>query len=91
MELIKYLPEWYENSPETKDLLNAMETETKSRAEGQEEISDQCYVNSATWGLTLWEKMYGILPDIAKPYDFRRSRILSKMRGVGAVTRGRGH
>lgn len=86
MELMKYLPEWYENSPETKDLLNAMETETKSRAEGQEEISDQCYVKSATWGLTLWEKMYGILPDIAKPYDFRRSRLLSKMRGVGSVT-----
>ena len=86
MDLIGYLPEWHQNSPETMDILGAMDAETKARADGQEEIADQCFVASATWGLSQWERIYGIEPDTTKPYDYRRSRLMSKMRGIGTVT-----
>lgn len=50
-------------------------------------IIDQLFVASASgWGLDWWEKELS-LPTIAgKPDSERRSRILSKLRGMGTVT-----
>lgn len=48
----------------------------------------QLLVNTSTWGLKLWEKLYGLDTDLSKSEKDRRSRILSKMRGKGTTTRG---
>ncbi|MGB9903034.1 MAG: putative phage tail protein [Desulfotomaculales bacterium] len=65
-------------------------------AEGQEfdtllinmgDILKQFYVETATdWGLDLWEQMLGLASYAGKPDDQRRSRIISKIRGMGTVT-----
>lgn len=47
----------------------------------------QLLVNTSTWGLKLWEKLYGLDTDLSKSEKDRRSRILSKMRGKGTTTR----
>lgn len=41
---------------------------------------------TATWGLSLWEKFLDLESYAGKPADQRRSRIISKMRGLGTVT-----
>jgi uncharacterized protein YmfQ (DUF2313 family) len=46
----------------------------------------QLNVETATWGLDLWEKAYGIKTDVSKSYAFRRARIESKMRSQGVTT-----
>lgn len=85
-KLIDLLPELHSLSSETVDLQNAFAVElTKAQA-----TRDDCFlqldVNTATWGLGLWEEAYDITPDVSKSYEYRRTRIISKMRGAGTTT-----
>lgn len=51
------------------------------------DILKQFYVETATeWGLDLWEQMLDLTSYAGKPLDQRRSRIISKLRGMGTVT-----
>jgi hypothetical protein len=47
------------------------------------DFEKQLDVDSATWGIDIYEKEYGIKRDISKPYADRRAVIKSKMRGAG--------
>ena len=38
------------------------------------------------WGLELWETAYGIPVEAGKDTEFRRARVISKLRGQGAPT-----
>lgn len=50
-------------------------------------IIDQIFVETASdWGLDRWEQELDLISYAGKPDDQRRSRIMSKMRGVGNVT-----
>lgn len=49
-------------------------------------ILGQFFVSTATWGLDQWEEFLGLEIYAGKPADQRRSRIISKMRGIGTVT-----
>ena len=46
----------------------------------------QLWVDTATWGLDLWEQWVGLPSDRTRPYSYRRSRIKAKLRGQGATT-----
>jgi hypothetical protein len=45
-----------------------------------EDFKRQLDVRTATWALPIYEKEYGIKPDVSKTLDERRSQILAKMR-----------
>jgi hypothetical protein len=49
-------------------------------------LQAQCFVDTATWGLGMWESFLGIKTDENKSFIDRRSFIKSKIRGVGTVT-----
>tara|TARA_Y100000588_G_C14107514_1_gene861486 strand:+ start:504 stop:1049 length:546 start_codon:yes stop_codon:yes gene_type:complete len=51
------------------------------------DVKDQLNITTATWGLSYWEEMLGIEVNLSKSPEFRRSVILSKLRGVGTVTK----
>lgn len=87
MALIDLLPSNFKNSAEVVELQEAFNTQTDAIAYAKEDFFKQLDVNTATWGLTYWEKAYGIKTDITKSYSYRRSRILSKMRGQGTTTK----
>lgn len=42
--------------------------------------------NASAWGLDYWELDLGLESYVGKPDEQRRSRLLSKLRGVGTVT-----
>lgn len=50
------------------------------------DLLDQCFVKTATWGLVLWEKEYGITTNFFLTYEQRREVILAKMRGQETTT-----
>lgn len=50
------------------------------------DIADQCFVETATWGLNYWEEFLGITVDENKETDYRRSVIKAKLRGTGTIT-----
>lgn len=45
----------------------------------------QLNIDTATWALAVYEKELGIVTDVKKPLDERRSVIKSKIRGTGKI------
>lgn len=86
MKLIQYLPDDYRNSPAAVELQESIEKETVRLEAGVDDLTDQLFLDTATWGLKYWEKVYGIETDLTKGYDIRRSRVRAKMRGTGTTT-----
>lgn len=87
MPLIDLLPPYYASSPEVVELQGAFNTQAEAVAAMKNDMFAQLDLHTATWGLKYWEKAYGLKTDVSKPYDYRRTRILSKMRGQGSVTK----
>lgn len=50
------------------------------------ELLEQFFIATATWGIAYWEKQYGIPTDLNKSYEDRREVIKAKMRGSGTTT-----
>lgn len=53
--------------------------------EAIEDIQKQLLIDTATWGLIVYEKELKIKTDLNKPLDDRRAVIKSKLRGSGKV------
>ncbi|WP_373845088.1 YmfQ family protein [Clostridium sp.] len=53
----------------------------------EEDILNQCFVDTATWGLVFWESIFNITTDLNKSYEDRRAVIKAKLRGSGTTTR----
>lgn len=85
MLLLELMPERYANSPETAEIQKSLEVEIQKIVESYDRMLLQFFVSSADEWLPLWEKMYGITPDSTN-MEYRRSRIMSKMRGSGTTT-----
>ena len=86
MSLLDYLPENYQNSPETVDLLQSIGQQTDTLYDRYLDFLNQLQVCTATWGLSFWEQIYGIPADVSKPEQERREILYSKMRAIGSVT-----
>ena len=84
--LLGLLPRLYAASPETADLQNAFALAITEAQAVRDDYALQLDVNTATWGLSLWEDAYGIMSDAGKSDMYRRTRIISKMRGAGTTT-----
>lgn len=86
MGLMDLLPEFYQNSPHVIELQGAFEHWTEALQAARNDLIKQLNVESATWGLELWERALGLQVDVSKPYEYRRSRVMSKLRGAGTTT-----
>lgn len=86
MSLIEQLPIFYQNSPEMVSMQDALNVQTEAALVAMEDALAQLDVQTATWGLAYWERALGLSVDISKPEDYRRSRIISKLRGQGTTT-----
>jgi len=86
MSLLDLLPEYYRNSPQVKELQGAFEYWAEKIKAARDDFLRQLNVQTATWGLELWEKALGLETDVSKPYEYRRTRIMSKLRSAGTTT-----
>ncbi len=86
MNLIYLLPDDYRKSVAVVELQSAIEQAGTAAELAVEDVMAQLFLDTATWGLTYWEKMYGIEGDVKKSYEIRRSVVRAKMRGVGTTT-----
>lgn len=81
--MIKYLPVYERSSKVFQDIINAEAEEIDNKALDIEDFFKQLSIDTATWGLDIYEKELGIKTDINKSYEERRSVIKSKYRGIG--------
>lgn len=86
MSLLDLLPRYYQNSPEVAVLQSAVGSEVSHAWAVKQDLFEQLNVDTATWGLDLWEKAYGLQAQASESFDVRRSRIKGKMRVRGVTT-----
>lgn len=87
MKLMNYLPFYYQGIEEIVDLQNSIGIEYKTLKDKIDDIFNQCFIETTTWGIQLWEKIYGIpIGNTTSNLDDRREYIISKMRSEGSTT-----
>jgi uncharacterized protein YmfQ (DUF2313 family) len=80
-----YVPDFITQSKTFQAVYNSQGPELDNLQSIATDIVNQCFVGTATWGLDIWENTLGIPTVPGKPYDQRKSLIISKLRGVGTV------
>ena len=79
--LARYLPQFLQEDEHFKATLAACSTEHEKYRLLIDEITNQFYVETATWGLSDWERILDLKPDAGDSYEQRRNRILLYLQG----------
>lgn len=82
----RYIPQYLLTASEYKAIIESDGAEFGGLKQSIDSTLEQFFVPVATWGLDRWEEFLGLEVQANVPYEHRRSRIISKMRGVGTVT-----
>ena len=85
-DLMLQLPEFYRSVPfaELQRVLGEMVR--RAGADVDFTLAQLWPQTASGWGLAMWETAYGIPVEAAKDAEYRRSRIISKLRGQGTPT-----
>jgi len=86
VDILRYLPAYLASDPHFKEIQKLLSTEHEKQRQLLIDIAKQFFVDTATWGLDDWERIYGIKKDSGSTYDERRSVIKSKILGIGTIT-----
>lgn len=86
MPFNQWVPPFLHESKIFQTIYETQQNELDRASNAIEDILNQCFVDTATWGLKYWEEFLGIPVDESKLIDFRRSTIKAKLRGSGTVT-----
>lgn len=84
--LLEYLPSYYKDSKVFAELLKAFTGEINKNNYAIYDLENQLFIDTATWGLNIWEREFSIKTDISKSLPERREVIKAKMRGSGTCT-----
>lgn len=82
----RYLPEFIQNDPILRGVLHVDNGEHERMRKILNDILDQFFVESATWGLSMWEHILDIAPEEGETTASRRKKILVRLRGTGTST-----
>lgn len=87
VDLMKYLPTYWYEIEQMKVLQEILGMNVAEVIAFKQDLFNQMFIETATWGLSRWEKILGLPTEIEKNYEFRRERIKSKIRGSGTTTK----
>lgn len=86
-DLMAYLPLYYSKTGVMAKIQQVLAEEIGLIKYSLSDAFAQFFVDTATWGLALWEEFLGIKTDKSKPIEHRRSVIKAKIRGSGTTTK----
>lgn len=86
VDLKRYVPPFVYEKKEMDALYTAQGYEVGLARHNLEDLVDQCFVSTATWGLIRWEEVFGIATNMSLSYEQRREIIIAKIRGQGTTT-----
>lgn len=88
VDLTKYVPPFiYENNDIMQAIYKSQGEELGSLLYSLEDLINQFFIDTATWGLTYWEEEYGISTNLNYSYEERREVVKAKKRGQGTCTK----
>ena len=81
------LPRHWAGSPRVEALEEVLGAQLSALRQSEEDVLCQLAPQTAaSWGMDRWEAAWGLTVDRAKPLEFRRSRVIAKLRGQGTTT-----
>lgn len=80
------VPDYHYASEQSKALIETLEDASLEAKAALEDVMAQFFINTATWGLALWEQQVGIETDNSLSLESRRSAILQKLVASGNTT-----
>ncbi|MCT4686348.1 putative phage tail protein [Vallitalea sp.] len=84
--LMQYLPDYYSSIREFQLIMEVEDKKFDELKKHMKELYNQMFLDTATIGLSNWEKDTGIQDSNSKDtHEDRRSRIRSKIRGIGKI------
>ena len=87
IDLMEYLPDFYENNITMKELQGTLSEIITKFDDGRNEVLDNCFISTTSEMLSRYEKIFGLNIDISKSDEFRRERLKAKVRGNGTTTK----
>ena len=78
INILRYLPAFIYNDANFKAVGDTLSAEQELTRLQLQDIFEQCFVETATWGLDYYERVLALTPDAGDDYDTRRRRILVK-------------
>lgn len=87
VDLMKYLPTYWHEIEQMKVLQEILGKNLAEVIAFKQDLFNQMFIETATWGLSRWEKIFDLPTEIEKNYSFRRERIKAKIRGSGTTTK----
>jgi acetolactate synthase small subunit len=87
VDLSRYAPPFLAEIRELAEIYWAQGYEVGQLQHDLEDLIDQCYIVTATWGLSRWEQMLGVATNMSLTYEQRREILMAKLRGQGTTTR----
>ncbi|MDO4268696.1 MAG: DUF2313 domain-containing protein [Eubacteriales bacterium] len=85
-DLSRYVPQFVADLAEMAEIYRTDGYEIGGARYSANDLLDQCFVQTATWGLVLWEQELGIVTNYQLSYEQRRDVILAKLRGQETTT-----
>lgn len=72
--------------PMINEISGSIDVSAENFEERMNDLLLQMNIDTATWALEVYEREHGIVTELAKPLEERRSVVKSKMRGSGKLT-----
>lgn len=86
-DLMKYLPFYYQTSESIIEIQKAIAGEIGKLNYNIVDLEKQFFIDTATWGLAMYERILGLKTNPSMLYEDRREIIKAKLRGSGTTTK----
>jgi len=86
VNILKYLPEFLQSDMNFKYVANTCSAEHEKIREALQDVFNQFFIKTATWGLARYERILGITQKPTDDYQARRNRILLRYQSTQTST-----
>jgi len=87
INLTRLVPEFIWRKIEMYEIYKTQGYEAGYLQHCMEDMMDQCFLTTATWGLSRWEQVLAIETNLSLTYEQRREILLAQIRGHGIATK----
>jgi len=86
VDVLRYLPKFLAEDPAFKTAQDTLSWEHERYRLKIIDVLKQFFVETATWGLADWERVFDLHPAATDSYAERRRQLNAKIRGAGTIT-----
>ncbi|MEG1717017.1 MAG: putative phage tail protein [Lachnospiraceae bacterium] len=86
-DLLDLVPDYLKDIRELKELYTAQGYQVGHLRHVLDDTINQCFISTASYALDRIEQIFGIEPNMALTYEWRRDILMAKLRGHGTTTK----